>query len=205
MLANRLIRWSGLVLILVGVLLLLLGIFPSLLLPTDKPMLDWVLDNEWPLLSVLAFVLSVLIPLALLGLYARQVNEAGLLGLIGFVIVFIDSFFYAGIQFDMAFVWPSLAIHAPALINFSGPMFTHPLFSIAHDVMIHLNPLGFIMFGIAMIRAGVFPKWSAILFTIGMLLASGILFPPFILRTIGGVLASVSLVWMGYVLFSEKA
>ena len=204
MLANRLIRWSGLVVILVGVLLLLLGILPSLLLPTDKPMLHWVLDNEWPLLSVLAFVLSVLTPLALLGLYARQVNEAGLFGLFGFVLVFIDSFFYAGIQFDMAFVWPILAIHAPALIDFSGPMFTHPLFSIAHDLMIYLNPLGFIMFGIAMIRAGVFPKWSAILFTIGMLLASGILFPPIILRTIGGVLASVSLVWMGYMLFSEK-
>ena len=44
MTANILIRWSGFVMILAGVLMLLLGILPSLLLPTSDSILDGVLD-----------------------------------------------------------------------------------------------------------------------------------------------------------------
>lgn len=204
MTATRLIRWSGIVIILTGILLLLLGVLPSVFLPTDETILDGVLDPEWGIISVLAFVLTILLPLALLGLYVRQIHESGLLGFLGFMLAFLGSLFYAGFQFDMAFVWPSLATHAPSLIDYSGPMFTHPPFSVVHYLMVLLNPVGLVLFGIAMIRARVLSRWSTVLFTMGMPLATGILFPPFILRTMGGLLSAVSLVWMGYVLFRNK-
>ena len=204
MTAMRLIRWSGFVMILTGVLLLLLGILPSIVLPTGDSILNGVLDPQWGVVSVLAFVLTILMVWTLISLYSRQINESGFLGILGFSMSFLGLLLYSGLQFDMAFVWPSLAIHAPALIDYSGPMFTHPMFSVIHFLFVLVTPLGYLIFGISMIRAKVFPRWSAILFTLGMPLASGILFPPFILRTIGGVLSAGSLIWMGTVLLNEK-
>ena len=190
--------------ILAGILLLLLGIFPSVFLLTSDSILDGVLDPQWGVISVLAFILTILMVLVLLGLYSRQVDESGFLGLFGFTMAFLGLFLYIGFQFDMAFVWPSLAIHARTLVDYSGPMFTHPMFSVIHFLCVLLTPLGYLLLGISMIRARVFHRLSTILFTIGMPLASGILFPPFLLRTIGAVLSAVSLVWIGYVLFNDK-
>ena len=68
---------SGLIAIINGVLLLGFGILPDLFLPMNESLLHWVEDSQWFTLNLLAFMLTVLTPLSILGLYAvsRQSNS----------------------------------------------------------------------------------------------------------------------------------
>jgi hypothetical protein len=201
---RSLIRWTGPLAMFAAVLLLILGVLPWLLLPAGSPVVEWVLDDAWPILSVPAFVLALLLPLALTGLYASEVEETGVLGFVGYVIAFLGLLLFAAFQFDLAFVWPALAVQAPELIDFSGPMFRDPPFSVVHSVMGPLHNLGFVIFGVATFRGRVFPRSCAVLFTIGMVLSAGTLLPPLIIRAIGAVPAAVALLWIGYTLWRRE-
>ncbi len=167
-------------------------------------MIEGVNDQQWRVISVLAFALYMLFPIVIIGLYVKQYKESGIIGLIGFVLAALGAVINSCMLFDMAFVWPILSIHAPELIDFSGPLFRASIFSVAHNLIVYLGTIGFIVFGIAMIRAKVFPRFGAVLFTIGMPLTGVILFPPFILRAIGSILAGASLFWKGIILIKGK-
>ena len=189
--------WGGVLTAIVGAFLVLFGILPIIMLPTSEPLIQWVLDADWPALNGLALIMTVLTPLALISLYSKQVQESGRLGLIGFVMAFIGSVLFSSVQFDEALLWRIFAKEAPALLDPAGPMFRNPGFSMIYLVMGILYILGFVLFGIATIRGGVFPRVAAILLIFGVpLFASGVFLPQF-LRTIGAILAGVSLVWMG--------
>ena len=58
-------------------------------LPTSQALIQWVLEPDWSILNGLALILTILFPLALISLYSEQVVQRGLLGLIGFLMVFI--------------------------------------------------------------------------------------------------------------------
>ncbi len=69
--------------------------------------------------------------------------------------------------------------------------------------------LGYILFGVATMRAGVLPRWSGLLLIIGVAfsMAEG---SPFgrtlshVIVTIGHVVFGLGLAWMGYALWSEQ-
>lgn len=202
--SQELIRWSGLVTIITGILLLGFGVLPGLLLPIYEPLLNWVLDGQWFILNLSAFLLTVLIPISLLGIYAKQVGKIGKLGLVGFLMTYVGGMLYAGIQFEETFTWPILARHAPELININGPMFSDPAFSFAYMFMALLFIPGFIMFGIASIRTRIFPKWAVLLLIVGSPCAFGGFMVPQILRTIGSSLATAGFIRLGLTLFRDK-
>jgi hypothetical protein len=198
------IRICGFVTIVAGVLILILGILPSLLLPSNQPMLEWILDDQWAIISALAFILSLLLPLVLIALYAVEVKETGQMGFWGFVLAFFGALLFVAFQFDLAFVWPILALQASNLMDFNGPMFGHRMFSFVHTLMSPLYTVGILVFGIAIFRARVFQRWSIVLFMLGMILTSGILFPPLILRLVGALPAALALGAMGLTLWNRK-
>ena len=205
MTSSKLIRWSGIVTILVGVLIFLFGISPSILLPTTEPLLNWVLDNNWVTLNLFAFLLTILLPLSFIGLYAKQIERIGILGFIGFILTFIGSMLYVGVQFDETFTWPVIAVQAPALLDLQGPMFTNPLFSMIFFLMALILIPGIIMFGIATIRAGILPRWGALILIIGLPFACGGFVIQQILRTIGSIFAAIGFSWLGFALWKDKS
>ncbi len=69
-------------------------------------------------LRMIAFV--VLLPLGLVGLYARQSEAAGPLGLLGFLAAFAGTGLVAGFLWTDTFVAPELARSAPQLLA-EGP------------------------------------------------------------------------------------
>ena len=87
-----------------------------------EPLINWVKDSEWFLLNFSAFILTILTPISILGLYAKQSEKMGKLGLIGFIMVYLGGMLYVGLQFDEAFTWPILAKHAPILIDTKSPI-----------------------------------------------------------------------------------
>jgi len=200
----KIIRLSGLILVMNGILLLGFGILPDLFLPMKEPLLNWVNDSQWFVLNLSAYMLTVLTPLSILGLYAKQVEKVGLLGLIGFLLVYTGGMLYVGVQFDEAFTWPVLAEYAPALIDIKGPMFTDPAFSIAYMSMALLFIPGLIMVCIATIRAKVLPKWGAILLAVGGPFAYGGIMVPQLLRAPGSILAAIGFIWLGSAIFKDN-
>jgi hypothetical protein len=204
MTARTLGRYCGLLTIVVAILLLALGTLPVLILPAGEPAVNWVREDAWAALSMGTFALAALFPLVLTGLYAFQLERVGVTGLIGFVLAFLGMLLLSSFQFDMAFVWPVLASEVPPLLDFEGLMFRAPGFAFIHFWMGPLFTVGILMFGFGTVRAHVFPRWSGILFTIGMILSAGMLFPPLPLRTAGSLLATTALMRMGLVMLEGR-
>jgi len=179
-----------------AVLLLACTVLPRLLLGAADSPIGWVQDSAWPYLSVAAFVLAALMPVVMLALYECQIEETGVLGLIGFVASVIVYAAFLCFQFDMAFVWPVLAARAPELVDYDGPMFGDPGFAFVHSWILQLHSVCVLLFGLALIRARVLPRPASVLLTIGLVLSAGVLFPPLVIRVVGGVLAAPAMGWM---------
>ena len=100
---------------------------------------------------------SLLILLGWPGLYLRQAEKAGRLGLLGFVLSFV-ALLVLGIGFGTidTFVSQMLAAEGsmPALLGFE-------LFG---GLLLVVGPL---LFGMATLRARVFPRWVAIILIVG--------------------------------------
>ena len=195
----RLLRLSGSVTIATGALLILWWGLMGTMAPSggDNLLLEMVRHPNWTLINALGSAHAVLLPLALVGLYACQVEKVGTLGLVGFVLAFLGAVLTAWIQVEETLVWPLLATHAPTLVDMKGPMFSDPAFFGTYVLMGVLFIPGALIFGIAAARARVLPRWGAILLAVGApLFGIGGLF--FVVRTVGALLFTAALVWLGY-------
>jgi hypothetical protein len=214
MLTATLIRWSGLLAMLGGIL------FPiaAVLHPNGEDLASVNMPN-WIPAHLLGLVSVTLMHLGLVGLYARQVERAGWLGLLGFVLAFVGGAFASTIQYVTSTAIPLIATQAPALFDqaMTPPPFAPPLFVLGFV-------FGHILFGLATMRAGVLPRWSGFLVVIGMLLfflgelaflgqrlAAPALQQVFdliqrlhVIVLLGDAAFGFGLAWMGYMVWSEK-
>ena len=174
---------------------------------------------NWVPAHLLGLVSVTLIHLGLIGLYARQVEETGRLGLVGFVLAFVGGAFASTTQYVTSTVIPLIAAQAPALFDqaMTPPPFAPPVFVLGFV-------LGHVLFGLATMRAGVLPHWSGLLVIIGIVLfflgevsflAQRLAVPALqqvfelirrlrVIVLFGDVAFGLGLVWMGYALWSEK-
>ena len=196
MTSSNLIRWAGLSAVAAGVLLAVGGIIHL----ADDPAL--LATNSWAIANYLILGSVIFGLLGIFGLYARQVEEAGLLGLVGFLMLFVALVLFAGLAFFEAFFVPVLAAEAPEFllseeISFGVLETVIPLGGL-------LQSIGGLLFGIAVIRAGILPRWAAIVFIIGVV--AGGLGPllPEVAGRITGVVLGIGLSWLGYALWSER-
>jgi len=196
----NLIRWSGLISLLAGVL----HVVGALLHPVGED-LAAINSPNWVPAHLVYWVSGTLMLFGLVGLYARQAEKTGWLGLVSFVLAFIGTALVGGLLLMVSTIIPSLiAVEAPALIGqaMMPPAFALPVVFLGYG-------LGFILFGVATMRAGVLPRWSGLLLIIGVAfqLVEGSLIDRtlmHVLLTIGRVLFGISLAWMGYALWMEK-
>lgn len=184
-----------------AVLVFLSAMLPLVLLDAAGSLIDWLRDPEWQLLSAMALVLTWLMPFVMVAIYACQAAEAGALGLGGLATAVIGLLAYSGFAFDMALVWPILAARAPELADFAGPMFVDPRFAFVHTWMKLVHLVGVLLFGAALLKARVFPRKAIVGLTLGFLMMPGVLFPPFLLRAVGGIVEAWALAWIGLALW----
>jgi hypothetical protein len=147
----------------------------------------------------------------MVGLYVRQAEKAGWLGLAGFLLFTAWMTLVCGFSFVEAFILPRLATESPAFVaGFLGMFSGVPskidlgilptLWNISGPMYI----LGPVLFGIATFRAGVLPPWAGALLALNIIwVPLGAIVPPElqpkILIPIG-----LALAWLGYALFSER-
>ena len=151
------------------------------------------------------WVSALLLQLGLVGLYAYQVKQTGWLGLVGFVLAFIGTALVGSILLYVSTVLPLIASEAQAIFAQAAtpPVFIQPVFVLGFG-------LGWILLGVATMRAGVLPRWSGLLLIIGVTLfvvSETVLFEARLahtLVTVGDVIFGLGLMWLGYALWSEK-
>ena len=204
---SKLIRWSGLSAMVAGIIFMAIQPFH----PAD--VLSSVNTSAWAITTSFKTAMSFFGILGIMGIYARQVEKAGWLGLIGFLLF---SLFYA-LQMCVSFIEPLIL----PLLTTTAPQFVESFLKIpsgtasgtnlgALPIVYQLSGflgymLGGLLFGIATFRARVLPRWAGALLAIGTilpLLMSSLLPHPY--DRILAIPVGLALAWLGYALLSER-
>jgi hypothetical protein len=203
--ASTLMRLAGLSAMLAGLCFIVIGMFHPVNIPSS------VTSATWVNVHLFATALGFFGLLGLTGLYARQVEEAGWLGLAGFLLFGAWMTLVCGFSFVEAFILPRLATQYPAFVAGIMGMFSSipsqvdlgalPTLWIIQGPLYILGPL---LFGIATFRARVLPRWAGALLILGAaLIPVGAMVPPEwqpkIMLPVG-----LAMAWLGYALFSER-
>ncbi len=195
--SSNLMRWSGLAASAGGALFIVLDVAEFLLIG-NQAYSEAAATGAWILVQGSYILAAVLVSLGLVGLYLCQARQAGRLGLVAFVVTFLGGMMAAGSTWSEAFFGPWLAQAAPELLD------ADPTGAVIAGVLVSyvLFALGWFLFGLASLRAGVLPRGAAILLMIGALLfvVVSVMELPFT-----GVLYGAAVAWMGYALWSGTA
>lgn len=201
-----LMRLAGFSALLAGLGIVVLGMFH----PANEP--AYVTTPTWIIVHIIAASLGFFGVLGLAGLYARQVEKAGWLGLIGFLLfsgwmtlVGFFSFIEAAVLPQLASQYPPFVTGLMAMLNGLpsqvnlGPLPT--IWNISTPMLI----LGSLLFAVATFRAGILPRWAAVLLALGtMMIPVGALLPTELRAMIIMVPMGIGVAWMGYALLTER-
>jgi len=176
--ASELYRWGGITGIVAGVLNVLVELLPERI---GQP------------LDLLVNLLGLWV---LAALYLRQRAASGVFGLIAYAIQSFGMALVIGFLFTEAFVLSGFDAAQRAEV-LAGPT------GLATVIGLVITTLGAVLFGIATLRAGVFPKWAAFLLMIGFVMVPVGAIGVNIVKTIGEVVLSAGLIGLSYTLFSS--
>lgn len=203
--ASNLIRWAGLAAIAGG------SLFVAIQAIHPLDVLASVTTGRWAFVHYLGVAMCLFTLLGLTGIYARQTEEAGWLGLGGFL---LSGLFWAltmCFQFVEALISPVLATVTPKFVeSFLGIVtgaageINLGTLPVVYSVTGVLYVASGLLFGIATFRAGVLPRWAAGLLAFAAVapLASPLLGHP--LDRIFAVPMGIALASLGYALWSER-
>lgn len=198
---SRLLRWTGLAAIAGGLLYVVSGVAVIALGLGAANLPDVAGTGGWVFWRTVYLAGYVLILLGLVGLYVRQSEAAGTLGLIGFLLAFIGQALVIPDAWISAFLAPELAKQAPALLEAMLRFETLTPLTVGLGVSWGIQNLGWILFGIATMRARVLPRWGALLLIVGILIGLlGTVAP--VVWSITAVVFGLGFFWLGYALWS---
>jgi hypothetical protein len=203
---SNLIRFAGLAAVPAGIVFA--GIQP--IHPPD--VVESVTTSAWAIITSLKFAMCLLFMVGITGLYARQVEKAGWLGLAGFVLLIVSWWLLTAFVFAEAFILPLLAATEPAFTDaVLGISYGHTggvnvgalstIFSLGVGIT---YMLGGLVFGIATLRAGILPRLPAGLLAVAAALTPLAALLPHAQQRFAAVPVALALAWLGYALWSER-
>jgi hypothetical protein len=200
-----LIRWAGVSAMVAGIIFA--GIQP--IHPPD--VLASVTTSAFLIITSLKTLMCLFGLFGIAGLYARQVEETGWLGLAGYLLLTIFYAVQMCFAFAEPFILPLLTTVAPTFVESvmgmasgaGGPMNLGAFAVIYHSVSV-LYLLGLILFGIAIFRAGILSRWAAVLLAISGPLAIIMSLLPHQIARLAAMPMGFALIWLGYALWSER-
>ncbi len=197
----KLIRWAGLSAVVAGI------IFTAI--QATHPSIN---SSTFILNTSFKTSISIFGLLGITGLYARQVEETGWLGLAGYLLLTIYYAVQMCISFIQPTVLPLLTTIAPSFVesvlllaNGAGTPTNFDSLTAMYSLASILYVLGSLFFGIAMFRARILPRGAAALFAVSGPLA-GTMFTllPYQLVQLTSIPMGAAMIWLGYALFSER-
>ncbi len=194
--ASREIRWTGLSAILAGAMFIVSDLL-DLATDSDGFGTKNLGDEAWPAVSIVQSGLTLLAGLLLLvgltGLYFRQSEDGGLLGVLGFLVAFYGTVMAVGAFWANAFVAPSLASEELRFLDAAPPTALAAGFTLSYGSV----ALGWLLFGASTLRTGLYPRQASVLLMIGAALT-------WLSLPLSGVPFSIAVIWLGYALLTEK-
>ena len=203
--APKLIRWAGLSAVVAGLMFVVI----QPLHPPDE--LASVTTDAWATIHYLTFVMLVFFIFGITGIYARQVEAAGWLGLVGYLVLSVGLLTQMPFGFVEAFIQPGLASRDPetveallGLINGSTNAVDLGALPTLYSISGLLFLGGTLVFGAAIFRARILSRWAAALFAVGgpaLGLVAGLFSDE--LQRLTAVPIGLGLAWLGLSLWSE--
>jgi hypothetical protein len=158
-LAN-LVRWCGMALMAAGVLL----VVATLLHPSRETATTIIASEPRLVAAHIVYTLAWLVLLfGLPGLYAAQGGGMGRLGLAGILTAFTGTYLIA-VTGNFGFFAPVVARQSPAVLD---SISQYSPVVIVNGLAAILFMIGYVLFGIAMIRVATLPRWSGVLVAVG--------------------------------------
>ena len=154
------------------------------------------------ILWAIGLVAALLVLLGLPALYMRQANSAGRLGLIAFVLVFTGMALVTGNAYFGTFIQSGL-VDLIVLAEEAGVTVQEPAAAAAgFMIALLLYLLGWILFGLASLRARVLPRGAVLLVIAGIVL--GFVFMATGIAWLGVPVIELGLAWLGFALWRER-
>lgn len=205
MTGKKLIRWTGLSAVVAGILFV--AVQP--IHPPDT--LASVTTVQWAIVHYATLAMTILFAVGITGIYLRQVEETGWLGLAGVVTVNLALLITGALVFVEAFVEPVLAERDPeyveallGMVGGTGSQVDLGTLPVLWSVSGVLFPLGCLVIGIALMRARVLPRLASGVFAFGLPVALVVVSViPFDLHRLGAIPVGIGLAWLGYALWEE--
>ncbi len=198
-----LIRSTGIAAMLAGALFVLVQVIH----PAET--VEAVATQAWEIVHYITFAMLTLFVVGIVGIYARQVEKLGWLGLAGFIVLSIGLLLnIAGAALE-AFVEPLLATSNPDFVAAFNAMVLGTSYGVDLGAIPTLWSVGSgafvagtLLFGIANLRAGVLSRWGSGVLAFGLVIG---LPAATVLGNVrlAAVPISVGLAWLGYSLWSE--
>ena len=206
--ASNLIRWSGLAAVVAGIIFA--GIQP--IHPLE--VVAAVTTSAWAIITSLKTAMCLLFLLGITGLYARQANKVGWLGLAGFLLLSLSWALQTAFVFAEAFILPLLATTAPQFVDsVLGTLARGQASAVNLGALPLIYSLGVgvaymlggLLFGIATLRAGILPRWAAGLLAIAAALTPAAALLPHQIQRLAAIPVALALACLGYALWSERS
>ena len=203
--APKLIRWAGLSAMVAGL------IFAVIQPVHPADVVSSVTTGAWAIITPLKTVMCLLLLVGIVGIYARQVKEAGWLGLTGFLLFSLGWALTTAFVFAETVIMPPLASVAPKFVD----GFLGVAASRASEVDLGAIPtlwalagilymLGGLLFGIATFRAGILPRWAGGLLAVTAALTPLAALLPHAIQRLAAIPMGLALASLGYALWSER-
>ena len=198
---TKLIRWAGLSAMVAGIIFTVI-----------RPAHPTIDSSTFIMIASFKTSISIFALLGITGLYARQVEETGWKGLVGYLLLTI----YYAVQMCILFIEPTVL----PLLTTTAPTFVESVLQLSSGTGVPTNlgnltnvyslasifyVLGSMLFGIAIFRARILPRGAAVLLAVSGPLA-GTMFTllPYQLVQLTSIPIGFAMVWLGYALFSER-
>jgi hypothetical protein len=189
------------------------GIIFAGIQPIHPPdVLASVTTSAWAIIQSFKLVMCLLFLVGITGIYARQADRAGWLGLAGFLLLILAWWVQTPYVFAEVFINPVLATAAPGFVeSFLGIVNGHPgamnigALPTVYNLLIALPyMLGGVLFGIATFRAGVLPRWAGGLLAVAAAVTPAASLLPHAIQRYAAIPTGLALAWLGYALWAER-
>jgi hypothetical protein len=178
----------------------------------NHPLLDasFTTTTEYAVRETMKIFMAVFSLIGITGIYLRQVRQTGVLGLIGYVALGVGYLTILSVQVVGVFVLPSLAATQPGYVNDVLAVATSgtPIGDVGRIETLSQIGIAYIvggtLFGIALFRANVLPRWAAALLSVGALATLATSLLPELIQRLFAIPVSVALIGLGFSLWREQ-
>jgi len=197
-------RASGLAAVAGGLLFIAVQIKHPLL---DAP---FTTTTEYAVRETAKIFMALFSLIGITGIYLRQVRQTGWLGLVGYALLVLGYLTILGVQIIGVFVLPDLAGRQPGYVNDVLAVATSgtPVGDVSHLQTLSYVGLAYIIggtvFGIALFRANVLPRWAAVLLSVGAVATLATHLLPELTQRLFAVPVAVALIGLGYSLWRDQ-